>query len=435
MTVSKFSRRSLIRTAGGLAFALPWLESVAQTAAPRRFIALYHPNGVHTDQWTPVVSGSDFTLGPSQSALQPYKSDLLYLQGIDLKCALTGPGEQHQRGLSGLLTGRTVEAGNFVGNDGTTSGWGSGISVDQELVGVVGQGSRVASLQLGVKVGERDVSGVVSYAGDAAPLLPQSDPRATFAQLFDLNPPPLDQQGLLRVRRGSVLDAVIGQFGRLRSQVSVADRAQLDAHLQRVRELEAKLTALPPSVVCSTGTQPPIVAWETTDEMPDVSKLQLDMLVLALSCDLTRVATVMYSDAKNHIALPFLQIAGDVHSISHLSDGDPMRMQLATRDGWQAQQLAYLLGRLKATAEGSGNLLDNTLVMWGSEVSRGNLHSHTDMPFLFAGHATRWTMGRVLDFTSRPHNDLLVSLLQGYGGSQTVFGDPAFFTAPLTGLI
>ena len=429
----KLTRRSLFRAAGALAFATPWLESVAQTAAPKRFIALYHPNGVHTSKWAPTVSGADFTFGASQVALAPYKSDLMYLQGLDMKCALQGAGEQHQRGLGGLLTGRKIEAGTFAGNDGTTAGWSSGISLDQELVKVVGEGARVASLQLGVNAGERDVSGCLSYAGAATPLLPLNDPRQTFARLFDINPAPDDLGGPLRKRRTSVLDAVREQFGYLKGRVSIADRVQLDSHLERVRQLELRLTALPLPIQCQSATQPPDVMWDSEKGMPEVAKLQLDLLVLAIACDLTRVASVMFSDAKNHISLPFLEIAGDVHNISHLSNGDLAREDLAKRDRWQAEQLAYLLGRLKATGEGAGNLLDSALVFWGSEVSEGNIHSHSDMPFLVAGHATKWKMGRVVKVEGgRPHNDLLLSMLQGFGGTQTTFGDPAFVTGPLT---
>ena len=80
-------------------------------------------------------------------------------------------------------------------------------------------------------------------------------------------------------------------------------------------------------------------------------------------------------------------------------------------------------------------MLDNSLVFWGSEVAEGNVHSHSDMPFLVAGHATNWKMGQVVKFDGgRPHNDLLLTMLQGFGGMQTSFGDPAFFTGPLTGL-
>jgi len=431
----KLTRRSLLRAAGGLAFATPWLESVAQTVPPRRFITLYHPNGVHTSQWAPVVTGADFTFGASQSPLAPFKSDLMYLQGLELKCALSGAGEQHQRGLSGLLTGRKIEAGTFTGNDGTTAGWASGISLDQELVKVLGEGARVASLQLGVNAGERDVSGCVSYAGAATPLLPQNDPRQTFARLFDINPRPNDQGEPLRRRRTSVLDAVREQFALLKGRVSATDRVQLDTHLERVRQLELRLTALPLPVQCQSATQPPQTLWSTEKAMPEVAKLQLDLLVLALACDLTRVATVMFSDAKNHIALPFLNVFGDVHNLSHLSNTDPQREDLAKRDRWQAEQLAYLLGKLKATVEGSGNLLDSSLVFWGSEVSEGNLHSHSDMPFLVAGHAAKWKMGRVVKFdVARPHNDLLLSMLQGLGGTQAGFGDPAFLTGALPGL-
>jgi hypothetical protein len=430
----KLNRRSLFRGLGGFAFAVPWLESFGQTALPKRFIALYHPNGVHTDQWTPSGLGEDFTFGASQVALEPFKKDLLYLQGLDLTCALTGEGEQHQRGLSGLLTGRKIEAGTFTGNDGTLAGWASGISVDQELVKGVGQGARLGSLQLGIKVGERDVSGVVSYSAAAAPLLPQSDPRQVFTQLFGLNPPPDVEGEPLRRRRVSVLDAVKAQFGMLREQVSTADRLQLDEHLQKVRELELKLTALPLPVLCRGAQPPPEVAWQTENAMPQVATLQLDLLVLALACDLTRVATVMFSDAKNHIGMPFLGIPSDVHGISHYSDADPQRLNLAKRDRWQAEQLAYLLGAMKKVSEGGGTMLDNSLVLWGSEVAKGNIHSHNDMPFLLAGHATNWRMGRVVKYGGRPHNDLLLSLLQGFGGTYSGFGDPAFNTGPLSNL-
>ncbi len=430
----KLSRRSLFRAMGGVAFATPWLESLAQTPPPRRFISLYHPNGVHSSAWAPTVVGADFTFGSSQGSLAPYKADLLYLQGLDMKCALTGAGEQHQRGLGGLLTGRKIEAGSFTGNDGTTAGWSSGISLDQELVKVVGEGSRVASLQLGVNAGERDVSGCLSYSGKALPLLPQNDPRATFARLFDINPLPDDKGEPLRKRRTSVLDAVREQFGLLSGRVSAADRVALDLHLDRVRQLELRLTALPLPVLCRSATQPPELAFESEALMPQVAKLQLDLLVLALSCDLTRVATMMFSDAKNHIALPFLNISSDVHNISHMSNLDMQREDLARRDGWQAEQLAYLLGKLKATTEGAGNLLDSSIIFWGSEVAEGNIHSHDNMPFLVAGHAAKWKMGRVLKFGGRAHNDLLLSMLQGLGGAQTAFGDSAFSIGPLPGL-
>jgi hypothetical protein len=264
--------------------------------------------------------------------------------------------------------------------------------------------------------------------------MPQSDPRAVFAQLFDANPPPIGEEEKLRRRRSSVLDAVVDQYKLLRGRVSTADAAQLDAHFTKVRELEVKLTALPPSEACRNGIQPPVTNWQTEAAMPDVSKLQLDMLVFAMQCDLTRVASIMWSDAKNHIALPFLGISGDVHNISHLSDGDAQRAQLARRDGWQAEQLAYLLKLLKNTPEGSGNLLDSTLLLWGSEVSKGNTHSHTDMPFLVAGHAAGWKMGRVLTYGSRPHNDLLASILQDFGSTAVGFGDVAYNTAPLPSL-
>jgi hypothetical protein len=176
------------------------------------------------------------------------------------------------------------------------------------------------------------------------------------------------------------------------------------------------------------------VPFDTEMAMPQVAKLHIDLVLAAFACDLTRVATFCFSDAKNHIALPFLGITGDVHNISHLSDGDAERRKLGTRDAWQAQQLASILDGLQKTPDGTGTLLDSTLVFWGTDVSRGNVHSHDDMPFVLAGHGAGFRMGRSVRWAGRPHNDLLLSIFKAYGGDATTFGDPDFCTGPLDNL-
>lgn len=427
---SRVSRRSLLL--GGAAL-LTASRATAQAAPPKRFIAIYFPNGCYPSRWFPTGSESSYTLGQSLAPLEPYKQHCLFVSGLDLKVAVSGPGEQHQRGIGAFLTGQTLQTGSFVGNDGTTAGWADGASLDQLLVPLLGQGSAAPSLQLGVHCIERDVSGVISYGGAAQPLLAENDPAATFRTLFGQVPGPPDAQERVRRRRASVLDTVQKQFPHAKRGLSAADRRRLDLHLEEVRQLEARVAALPPGS-CLAPAAPGMTEFQSETAMPQVAKLQVDMLVKALQCDLTRVATLAYSDAKNHIALPFLNIPSDVHNISHYADSSTERLQLAQRDAWMAEQLAYLIRKLNETPEGTGTLLDSTLVLLGSELGSGNSHSHVNTPLVLAGHGAGFRMNRWLNFGGASWNDMLLSIYRAFGGMGTTFGAASFSKGPLSGL-
>ncbi|MEW5741833.1 MAG: DUF1552 domain-containing protein [Myxococcota bacterium] len=447
----KLSRRQILRGAGGIVVGLPALEALlprtarAQpTTAPRRFIGVYHPNGVYTPQWFPTAGAneSDFTLGPIHRPLERFKSQLLFTGGLDMSVALTGPGEQHQRGVGAFLTGQKLDMGNFVGNDGSRAGYAKGASIDQHLVGVIGQGTRVGSLQLGVHTLLANVAGVVSYAGANQPLLPQNDPRLTFRTLFMDSGMPPTELDKVRARRKSVLDAVQDQLAALKKNVSTADKARLDQHLTLVRDLEKRVTALPTGT-CTNPGDPGVVDYSAEMEMPRVSGLQIDLMLLAFRCDLTRVATLMYSDAMNHIAMPFICdtamppkcVTSDVHNLTHYSDGDPTRALVALRDTWIAEQVARILAGLEGITEADGSTaLAHSLLFWGSDVSRGNVHAHDDMPFVLAGGGAGFRMGRYVRWQSQFHNDLLVSIVNGMGGNVTTFGDPSFCRGALGNL-
>jgi hypothetical protein len=195
------------------------------------------------------------------------------------------------------------------------------------------------------------------------------------------------------------------------------------------------VVALPTGALsCDKPVTPPDMPDYLEAQMPLVAQLQLDLLALAFACDLTRVGTIMFSDAQDHIAMPFdpVNIPGDVHNVSH--DSEPGRAALGNRDAWVAQQLAYFMGRLHEVKVGDGTLLDSTCIFWGSEVSIGNIHSHDNMPFVLAGHGAGFRMGRALKFGGDPHNGLLTSILNGLGGTYTGFGDANIVSAPLSGL-
>lgn len=434
--MKRLSRRIVLRGAGGIAVALPLLasESRADGGTPKRFIASYVPNGVFTPQWFPTEGANEttFSLGQIHQALAPYKDQCLFVQGIDMNVAINGAGEMHQRGLGALLTGAKLNTGTFIGNDGSSAGWAKGKSIDQEIAGMIGQDTRLPSLQLGVNAQERDVSGVMSYAGEDRPLLPQNDPRVTFRNIFgDMVGPMLDAT---QKRRKSVLDSVLDQISTVKRRMGTVEQQRLDEHFTRVRDLEKRVTALPPGS-CPTPMPPGELQFLTEAAMPEVAKLQIELVLLAFQCDLTRVVTIMWSDAKNHRGMPFIGIHSSVHNITHYGDQDMGRLKLIDRDKWQVQQFASILEGLKRVKEADGSsLLDHSLVFQGSDVSRGNVHSHDDMPHLIAGGAPGWRMGRYVKFAGQQHNNLLVSMLQGFGGAHTTWGDPTFCTGPLRGV-
>ncbi|MBL8951630.1 MAG: DUF1552 domain-containing protein [Myxococcaceae bacterium] len=422
------SRRDVLL--GGTAL-LASARAFGQSARPKRFIAMYFPNGCFPQSWFPGGGETSFTLASSHASLEPYKQHCLFFAGLDLKVAVSGPGEQHQRGIGAFLTGQTLQTGTFVGNDGTTSGWANGASLDQLLIPLVGRGSVAPSLQLGVRCNERDVSGVISYSGAAAPLLAQNDPSQTFKTLFGQVPGPPDEMERRRRRRASVLDAVKKQFPISKRNLSKADAERLDRHLDEVRELETRVAGLPDNPNCPPPAAPPDVAFTSEASMGQVAKLQADLLVKAFECDLTRVATIAFSDAKNHIGMPFIGITSGVHNISHYGDSNPDRAELATRDRWVTEQLAYLVKKLKETPDGNGTLLDNTLLMLGSELGQGNTHSHDNVPLILAGHGAGFRMGRYLKYNRTSWNDMLLGIYKGFGGTGDTFGAAGFTTGAL----
>jgi hypothetical protein len=169
-----------------------------------------------------------------------------------------------------------------------------------------------------------------------------------------------------------------------------------------------------------------------------IGKLQMDMVAMAFACDITRVATLQWSASTNNRSYPFLNFNGDPiedeHVLGHSPDSNVEAWnKLAVVRRWYAEQLAYLMAKLDAVEEGEGTMLDNTIIMLGSEVAVGNSHSHMDAPFILAGGGGEFAMGRNLDFSNGevPHNNLLVALMNAMGVPATTFGDPGSCNRPL----
>jgi hypothetical protein len=446
----RFARRHFLAGAAGVSVALPLMQSLggvshAQSAAfPKRFLVVYLPNGN-----IELPPSMDFT-GSILEPLAPFKAKMNLLSGLDLSVHDLPPGEPHQQGMA-WLTGRPLNAGNQVGGDGTLAGWASGISVDQEIAAKIGKDTPHKSLHFGVQstaYGGTEVRTVISYAGSDQPIANETNPQAMFDLVFSkLGADPLGLEKLRR-RRHSVLDAVGEQYGSLAPRLGSEDQRKLEQHLTAIRDVEMRLdngggTIGGSCQLPQVGTK---LDLSSPSSYPAIGKLQMDLLVMALRCDLTRVATLQWSASTNNKPYPYLMydagdgpkpIAGDEHVMGHQPDSDVHAWgALRVIRRWYMEQLAYLLQGLDSTPEGDGTMLDNTVVMLGSELARGNTHSHTDAPFLLAGSAGGYfKTGNYLKLEGKnPHNNLLVSLLNSMGVETNTFGMPEYCSGALAGL-
>lgn len=444
---ARLSRRQLLLGAGGVAVALPMLRSLgahAQTpTAPKRLLLMYTANGVIPDAWWPKsTSETEFELGAIHQPLAPFKDRMILFTGVDLAVAEFGPGGLHQRGIGGLFTGRRLQEGTqFVDGCGQTSGWADGISVDQEVAKHIAQGTPFTSLELGIRALDNDVQGRIAYAGPGRPLPPMNDPREIFDRLFSgVTPGGAVDEVLLR--RRSVLDTVKAQFDTLRPRLSAEDRIVSDAHFELVRDVERRLahgsavTGPSPTSSCQSPVRPDALDPASEADMPVIADLEMDLLAMAFACDLTRVASLMISTALNRIRYPFVDSMGEGHNLSHAGPSDEgAKNERIRRATWEAGRLAYLLQKLQQMPDVDGStVLDNTLVLWGNEVSLGYTHAHTNIPFLMVGGSWYFRTGRHLTYPGVPHGNLLVSVLNAMGVPATTFGLPEYCTGPLSNL-
>jgi hypothetical protein len=234
-----------------------------------------------------------------------------------------------------------------------------------------------------------------------------------------------------------VLDAVQEQFTQLKATVSASDNVTLDRHLEKIRGVERRMSLFGESTgSCTVPVAPPVLSVDDEMNMPLVAQLQIDLLALAMACDFTRVASLQFSNAINAIRFPWLDSLGSGHTLSHAGPSDSSaRTQLTERSTWYADQVAYLLAALSRIQEGEGTALDNSVVLWGNEISVGNTHSLTNIPFVLAGGGGGMLRtGRYVTFDGVPHNNLLITLLNIFGIEQTTFGHPDFGTGALPGL-
>ncbi|MGZ3460646.1 MAG: DUF1552 domain-containing protein, partial [Archangium sp.] len=334
----------------------------------------------------------------------------------------------HHNGQAGILSGYPfIELAAPNANYASKFG---GPSIDQVAANLIGQGTTFHSLELGVSKRVDDSEGptlqYISHKGPDQPIQPEYNPAALFTRLFgSFSPSSQPQVDPRATLRASVLDAVRDDAKRLQSQLGSADRARLDAHLTSISELRQQILALPPQYT-SACVKPQTVTQTNKDvngnePMAEVSKAMSDLLVMAWACDLTRVASYMFSGAVNDTVFSMLGQTRGNHDLTHDPNGQD---QVHDSVVWVVQQFAYLLERLKATPEAGGNLLDNSCILLSTDVAEGIAHSITDYPILVAGRAGGYLKSglHVRSTSGENTSNVLLTCLKAVGTGVTSVG-------------
>ncbi len=462
----RISRRTMLKGMG-VVMGLPLLEAMGpltsfasapdrasspSSKAPVRLGVIFMPNGVNASAWLPKGEGADFELSPTLQPLSRLKDQILVLTNLWNAASNTGDG--HYVKVAGLLTGTTIT--RTTGSN-LCSG---GLSMDQVAAQRIGNLTRLPSLELGIEpvttgvdtnVGFTRLYGShISWRTPVTPLAKEINPRFAFDRLFRSDPKTgRENSG----RDKSVLDLVLADAKRLRSEVGVDDRRKLDEYFESVRavekriEFDAKRKAdeyrsdpLAEKEIRKLGDRitdyynDPAQASERRVDHTDHVRLMLDIMFLAFWTDSTRISTFMFGNAVSSKNFSFLDgVKGGHHQISHHEDKPEKLEQYALINQWHVEQLAYLLGRMESVKEGEGTLLDHSMILFASGFRDGNRHDPHNLPLVLAGRAGGALQpGRHLVFDKNtPLSNLYCSMLDLMGTPVAKFADS---TGELEGL-
>ena len=435
------TRREFVRDLGISAAAVPFLLNLPglafanQKQRKQRIVFVFSPNGIVPKDFWPDEEGADFKLKAILEPLEPFKKQTLTLHGLCDK--IRGDGDGHMRGIGCLLTGIELYPGNIQGGSDTPAGWAKGISIDQEirnhLQANAATKTRFGSLELGVMVPERaDTWTRWSYAAANKPLSPLDDPYQLFNKLYGKAK---DREAL-----ASVLDDIKDDLKKVGDTVGAADKKLLEEHATFVRDMEKELKEA--KIAASAGHAVPKLEpgmKKVNDNMPQISKAQIDLLVNSFTADFARVASYQITNSVGGARMKWLGVDEGHHELSHEPDtNEKAQEKLVKINKWYCEQVAYLAKRLAETPEpgGSGSLLDNTLIVWTNELGKGNSNSMDNIPFVMVGGGLDFKMGRALKYPKVAHNRLLMALAHGFGHTVKTFGNPNHCAAgPLTGWV
>ena len=426
-------RRTFLRGMG-VALALPMLDAMtpALSAAAKPIVRLgfvYVPNGIILDKWTPIGEGANFEFKSTMKPLEPFRERLQVLSGLaQVQGRALGDGAgDHARAGATFLTGVHPKKSEISLR--------AGISADQVAAQELSKYTQFGSLELGIEsnqlAGGCDsgyscaYTNTMAWRNDTTPLPVENNPRAIFERLFGEGDSTDAAARLAQFKKQrSLLDYVNGSLKRLGSSLGPQDRHKLNEYTDAIRDIERRIQK---AEAQNATMQMPVMERPTAvpEEFEAHVKMVMDLQVLAYQTDLTRVITLMMAREGSNRPYRNIGISDGHHNLTHHQNDAEKIAKVTKINEVHVKMLAYLLERMKATPDVDGNLLDNSLVMYGSSISDGNLHTHHDLPIVVAGGGGGQVKGNchVMYPKETPLNNLLLSMLEVAGVQAAKLGD------------
>ncbi|HEY9181863.1 MAG TPA: DUF1552 domain-containing protein [Gammaproteobacteria bacterium] len=430
ITKRHLPRRTFLRGMGA-GIALPLLDAMvpalaATPAAPSRYSFLHVPHGASPGYWRPTGTGKNWELSRILAPIAPFKDRITVISGTDHRMATSLSPEESAGDHS-----RTAAVYLSAAHPKRTEGQDiyAGITIDQVLANKIGRESPLPSLELCIEdVGSLGVCGVgyscaytntISWSSPTSPLPMERNPQVVFDRLFGDGGTPEERAARKREDR-SILDSVLADTNRLKRGLGPSDLARFDDYLEDIREIERRI-ALAEHTAAIEADRP------DTAELPfdEHVKLMFDLQVLAFRADITRVATMMFARDLSAKVYTESGVPDAYHALSH-HQSDPVRMErYAKLNAYHVSLVGYFLDKLRNTQDGGSNLLDDSLVMFGSPMGDSNLHDHNDLPVLIAGTAAgRYETNRhIANPKGTPLANFFLTLAEKEGIHLDSFGD------------
>ena len=387
------SRRTFLRGLGGTALALPMLDAMvpalaAQSAASTpRLGFVYVPNGVILDQWKPTIVGTGYDLPPILGALEPVQDHVNVLTGLAHREADSkgdGTGD-HPRASAVWLTGVHAYDRTQPGVEVRLAKTADQIAADR-----LGMETALPSLEMTLEVpragacdsGDCFYVNTVSWRNETTPNLTEVHPRLVFERLFGDGGSAEERLARLE-SRGSILDSVMAETGRLSNTLGPGDRNKLTEYLDSVREIEQRIENAEARGALSVEL--PDRPTDIPDSWDEHARMMFDLQVLAYQADVTRVTSMVMGRELSSLTFPQIGVPEGHHSISHHRGEAELIEKKAKIDTYHIELFSYFLQKMQSIEDGDGTLLDHSLILYGGGMGDGNLHGHADLPCLLAG--------------------------------------------------
>jgi uncharacterized protein DUF1552 len=432
MVITKLAlpRRTFIRGMGAT-LALPFLDamipamSAAAKSAPR-FTAIYTGNGAVMGEWIPKTEGVGFELSPTLTPLAPFRERMLVVSGLDNYQATDqgDVGGQHPRAAPAFMS--CAHPKQTEGSDVR-----AGITIDQLIAQKIGQDTKLPSLE--VSIDRNDVVGAcdhgyacaymnsMSWSSPTTPLPSETNPRFVFERMFGVGTTAEERKARVNEDR-SILDGLNAEIANISRRLGARDRNKLSEYFDAVRDVEQRIAKAESYNSDFAVPEQPVGVPPTFKEYIE---LMFDLQVLAFQADITRVSTLMMARENINRSYPEIGLPEAHHSMSHHGNNPEKMKAYAKLNTYHVETLTYFLNKLQSIPDAEGNLLDSTVVLFGSGMSDGNVHNNYNVPVVVVG-------GKSLQMKANRHAkypkgtplaNLMLGISDRFGVEANRFGD------------